>query len=137
MDVRASRWAKLACLVAVLWALYLMSWPGPWGVEEAKPTILAVVFAALGHRLKVATWYLVIAFSISFFLHIAVSGYLSCLGPDGECGSTPREAAVLTFFISVIFSQSIFGGLSCFPQPPTHFSVVAPANISLQADRER
>jgi hypothetical protein len=100
-------------LVAVLWVVYLTPWPGSGVLEPLKPTLLAVAFALLAQRLGVASWPLVIAFSLTFFVHGIVAAYLQSAGPGSDlAGRSGNERGILLYLWAVIFSPiSLWGPL--------------------------
>jgi hypothetical protein len=100
-------------LVAVLWVAYLAPWPGSGVLEPLKPTLLAVAFALLALRLGVASWPLVIAFSLTFFVHGVIAAYVQSVGPDSDfAGRSGNERGILLYLWAVIFSPiSLWGPL--------------------------
>lgn len=67
MTPRVAHLTRLSALAAAVWIIYLMPWPFPL-VEPLKPTLCAVGFSLLAYRLRVASWPLVVAFSLTFFV---------------------------------------------------------------------
>jgi len=95
----------LASLVAGLWVVYLVPWPGPGPVETVKPTLIAVTFVLLAQRFRVASWPVVLAFCMSFFLVGALQFYLG-----GESQEARDHRVLMTIVGSLLLSPiSLWG----------------------------
>jgi hypothetical protein len=90
----------------------LVPWPGVLGyMEPAKPTLLAVVFALVAHRLGVASWPLVVTFSLTFFLYSFAAFYFSpgMRGVDQPAPGDHTRVAV-SYLGAVLFSPITLWG---------------------------
>lgn len=112
MTAQIRRLAILLPLAGAIWITGLIPWPGVLGyVEPAKPTILSVAFALTAHRLGVASWPLVVAFSLTFLIYSFAMFYFS---PDASgldksiSGEGARLAA--SYIGTVIFSPITLWG---------------------------
>ena len=106
MAPRARRSAILLALAAGIWIAALVPWPGVLGyMDPAKPTLLAIVFALAAHRLGVASWPLVVTFSVTFFIYSFGMFYFS---PDMRGIDQPvpgnHTRVTLSYFGAVLFS---------------------------------
>ena len=106
MNSRIRRLAILLPLAGTIWITGLIPWPGVLGyLEPAKPTILTVAFALTTHRLGVASWPLVVSFSLTFFIYSFAMFYFSrdaSYVDESIAGGSARLAA--SYFVAVIFS---------------------------------
>jgi hypothetical protein len=121
MTAQTYKRAKLLLLTVVLWVANVTVWPGILGyLEPAKPTLLAIVFAVAAHRLRVASWPLVVSFSLSFFLFSVALFYFS---PDTRLADNSASGTgtrfLLTYFGAIIFSPVRSGVRSCLDAEPT------------------
>ena len=109
----ASRLLRLLALAAILWVIYLAPWPGPGVLEPLKPTLVTVAFALLAQRLRVGSWPLVIAFSLTFFIHGVIAAYVQSLSPGSDyAGSSGNERGISLYLWALIFSPiSLWGPL--------------------------
>jgi hypothetical protein len=112
MTPRVRRFALLSSLVALLWIASLLPLPGVFGYLEAlQPTLVAIAFALAAHRLRVASWPLVVAFNLTFFLYSVAAFYFSpdFRGPDsGANGDNTRVLA--TYLGTMVFSPITLWG---------------------------
>jgi hypothetical protein len=112
MAPRARRSAILLALAGAIWSAGLVPWPGVLGyMEPAKPTLLAMVFALGAHRLGVASWPLVVTFSLTFFIYSFAMFYFS---PDMRGIDQPvpsdHTRVTLSYFGAVLFSPITLWG---------------------------
>jgi len=102
----------LVLLAGVLWIASLVPWPGFLGyLDPAKPTLVAIAFALAAHRLGVASWPLVITFSLTFFFYSIAIFYFSPDMRDIDTsvpGVQTRMAA--TYVGALIFSPITLWG---------------------------
>lgn len=85
--------------------LCLWSWPGLAWIEPEKPAILATVFVFLSWRLRVDSWPLTIAFSLSFFIYGAVAMLASSYNPSNDLAHEPLGTkSVFVYFGIMILS---------------------------------
>ena len=85
--------------------LCLWSWPGVAWIEPAKPAILSALFVLLSCRLRVDSWPLTIAFSLSFFIYSAVAMFASSYNPTNDVAHEPLGTkGVFVYFGVMIFS---------------------------------
>jgi len=106
MAQQMQRTATILALAGVLWIASLVPLPGVLGyLDPARPTILSIAFALLGKRLGVASWPLVVTFSLTFFLYSVVAFYFS---PDAQglndLTVDNGSRAVMTYFGAMIFA---------------------------------
>jgi hypothetical protein len=101
MTLKHVRYFKLAALVATLWSLYLgisylVPWPlDAWWIELLAPTIVSSVFAVLAHRLRVASWPVVISFSLAFFVEGIAEPYVNSPTLHEATASMPANVSIL------------------------------------------
>jgi NADH:ubiquinone oxidoreductase subunit 5 (subunit L)/multisubunit Na+/H+ antiporter MnhA subunit len=112
MAPRARRSAILLALAGGIWIAGLVPWPGVLGyMEPAKPTLLAMAFALGAHRLGVASWPLVVTFSLTFFIYSFAMFYFS---PDMRGIDQPvpgdHTRVTLSYFGAVLFSPITLWG---------------------------
>jgi len=93
----ASRLLRLMALVAVLWVVYLTPWPGSGVLEPLKPTLLAVAFALPAQRLGVASWPLVIAFSLTFLSMASLPRTFKARAPAATLRADPGTSGESCF----------------------------------------
>src|SRR5271156_1619192 len=112
MTPRVRRSAILLPLAAVLWIAGLIPWPGLVGyLDPAKPTLLAIVFALTAHRLGVASWLLVVTFSLTFFIYSFVVIYFSAdLRAIDQSVLGDHSRSALAYFGAVLFSPITLWG---------------------------
>jgi hypothetical protein len=105
MTVQSQRRLKLLALAGVLWIGYLAPWPGPWWLEPAKPSIVAIAFALLSVGLGVGSWPVTIVFSLTFFVYgIVVAGF-SSMGTNGNlAGESVGMMTAMLYLWSILFS---------------------------------
>ena len=111
MTPKHVHYLKLAALAATLWILYLVPWfPAPWA-ESLKPTIISVAFAVSAHRLRVASWPVVVAFALTFFVEGVTEVYVNSPAlHETPQDSAPDNRALMLTLWSVIFSPiSLWG----------------------------
>jgi hypothetical protein len=89
MDLRRS--TLLGVLVLTLWIANLVDWPFVPYLDLAKPTLIAVAFVMLSHRLKVASWPVVITFSLSFFAFVTAQLLLGSTLESTEISELPAR----------------------------------------------
>jgi hypothetical protein len=112
MNPRTRRFVTLSTVAALLWIASLVPWPGVLGyLEPAKPTLIAIAFALTVHRLGVASWPLVVAFSLTFFIFSTAMFYFSpdLRGADVSDRSD-NNRVLLTCFGTVLFSPITLWG---------------------------
>jgi hypothetical protein len=123
MTLKHVRYLKLAALVATLWLLYLVPWswwvPMPWWIAPLAPTITSVAFVVLAHRLRVASWPAIIAFSLAFYVEGIAESYVDTLvhhetplqfAPDNQAKSSIFFPVIYWVLWSVIFSPILLWG---------------------------
>lgn len=121
MTAKQTHYLKLSVLAALLWILYLVPWfPLAW-VEPLKPTITSVAFVVLAQRLRVASWPVVVAFSLAFFVEGIAEAYANSPtlrepSSDGFPVSRPMMLALWAVLFSpvslwgpVLFSAMVYG----------------------------
>ena len=70
-----------------------------------------MAFALAAHRLDVASWPLVVAFSLTFFLHSIVMLYFTPGLRDAVIpGESDNARALLTYFAAILFSPITLWG---------------------------
>jgi hypothetical protein len=112
MTPRTRRSATLLALAGGIWIAGLVPWPGVLVyMEPAKPTLLAMVFALAAHRLGVASWPLVVTFSLTFFLYTFAVFYFS---PDMRGVDPPvpgdHTRVAISYLGAVLFSPITLWG---------------------------
>jgi hypothetical protein len=102
---------KLVALAGALWIAFVLTWPGPAWLEPLKPTIIAVVFAILSRRLRVGSWPLTIAFSLTFFFYGVVITYVTSFESGNDmAGASPDTRVTMLYLWSMLFSPiSLWG----------------------------
>jgi hypothetical protein len=130
VTVQTPRRAKLLSVMVVLWLANVAAWPGGLGyLEPAKPTLLAIIFVLVAHWLRVASWLLVVAFGLSFFLFSVVMLYFSP-GVSPESGAARKSARADLFRGAYILAGHALGSalvwmrrlrLGAAPRPNTRF----------------
>lgn len=116
---RLVRSLKLVALAGGLWIIYLLPWPGPDWLEPAKPTVAAVAFALVSRRLRVGSWPLTIAFSLTFFFRgVAIAYVTSFESGNDMAGASPDLRGAMLYLWAMLFSPIslwgpvIFGSLA-------------------------
>ena len=96
---------KLVALAAALWALYLVPWSLiPW-LEPFKPTLFSIAFAVLAHRLRVASWPVVVAFSLTFFVEGIAEVYVNSPAlHKPPSASLPDSRVMMLTLWAILFS---------------------------------
>jgi hypothetical protein len=96
---------KVLGLCGMLWVLCLVPWPGPSWFEATKPAILAATFSVVSCRLRIDSWALTIAFSLTFFLYsvaeLLVSAYYPSSNPSG---SSSDAQSMMVYFGAMVLS---------------------------------
>jgi hypothetical protein len=116
MTPRTRRFAVLLSVTALLWIAGLVPWPGVLGyLEPAKPSVIAMAFALIVHRLRTASWPLVVAFSLTFFLYnVVMLYYIPDLRHTGMPGAGDDTRVFLTYFGAIVFSPITLWGPMLF-----------------------
>ena len=70
----------------------------------AKPALLAAVFSAVSFRMRVDSWPLTIAFSLTFFLESIVELVVSSYNPSNDLSRPPDARNILVYLGAMIFS---------------------------------
>lgn len=119
MTPKSVHYLKLLTLVATLWVLYLVPRPTVAWLEPLKPTAISLAFTILAHRLRVASWPVVVAFSLTFFAEGVAEAYIN--GPathETPSGNLPDDRVMMLALWAALFSPVSLWG-------PILFSVLA------------
>jgi hypothetical protein len=104
MSPRTSRSIKVLGLCGMLWVICLVPWPGPGWFEATKPAILAATFSVASYRLRIDSWALTIAFSLTFFFY-SVAELVASAYYSGNPSVSPSDAqSMMVYFGAMILS---------------------------------
>lgn len=80
-------------------------------LEPAEPSLIDMAFAFMGHRLRLACWLLVVAFSPTFLLYTVVMLYCTPgLREAGIPDSSDNTRILLTYFGAMVSSPIALWG---------------------------
>jgi hypothetical protein len=67
-----------------------------------KPAVLAATFSVVSYRLRIHSWPLTIAFSLTFFLYSVVEFLVTAYSPGHELSTLPLDATSPLVYLAVM-----------------------------------